>query len=235
MTVNWGALQQPNVLGALQQGMEYGREVKRRSVEESALAAYAQNPDDPQSVNALLPVNPGLGMRLAEQQQARARQTQVAELAPAALNGDQQAQMRLWGIDPDLASKFDARAYKRAEEGIGAIGNAAFRIAQLPEEQRPQAWDEAVGALSQQFPELGQYRGRYSPQSLNAILDQTGMTPKLQEATRPSYMAVPAGGTLVNTRDPAALSGVGSAPAQVDWTQFKPVGGAPSQGGAPFP
>ncbi|KQM58795.1 MULTISPECIES: hypothetical protein [unclassified Sphingomonas] len=196
MAIDWSLLQTPNVGGMLQAGIQQGREQRRQVESENALAAYAQNPGDPNAENALVAYMPQLGLRVRDQRIAQERTTQIGQIAQQAAGGDKAAQQQLWGLDPEMASRFDGVQRKKMDEEMGAIGQAAYRISLLPPDQRPQAWDSAVEGLSQRFPEMAQYRGRYSEQSLNAVLDQTGMSKGVVEARQPKYTSVPQGGYL---------------------------------------
>jgi hypothetical protein len=148
---------------------------------------------------------PQLGLRVRDQRIAQERTTQIGQIAQQAAGGDKAAQQQLWGLDPEMASRFDGVQRKKMDEEMGAIGQAAYRISLLPPDQRPQAWDSAVEGLSQRFPEMAQYRGRYSEQSLNAVLDQTGLAKDALEARQPKYAVVPKGGGLsdINSLSPS--------------------------------
>jgi hypothetical protein len=131
-----------------------------------------------------------------------------------AAGGDRGAQAELAGIDLDAWDKITDNDRARVEQSTTAVGQAALRISQLPEAERPAAWDAAVDQLSTRFPDIAQYKGRYSPEALASAIDQAKLVNDFISLSRPSYQAIPEGGTLVNTRDPAAvqtyMQGMGS-------------------------
>lgn len=87
------------------------------------------------------------------------------------------------------------------------LGNAALRISALPEEQRAAAWDSAIKEGERQgYAGLSQAAGSYSPDTLNGALARASMTKDALSAGKPDYQVVPEGGSLVNMRDPKALS-----------------------------
>lgn len=208
--IDYNALRSPNIAGAFQQGFEGGREMKRQQMEQNALAAYAQNPSDPGSTNALLGVNPRLAIQLQGQQREQMQQQQVSQLTQAAAGGDRAAQQQLWGLAPEIAAKLDTNQRQMLDQGMKAIGSAAYEVALMPPEQRAAAWDRRIAFLAQSYPEIAKYRGQYSPENLQGVLAQTGMTEKVMEAMQPRYQAIPEGGTLVNTRDPRAVAQFGT-------------------------
>lgn len=67
-SIDWGLLRPTDVGNAFQQGMEHGRGRARQQKVESALSAFAQNPDDAGAVNALMSVDFDKGVRAQEWQ-----------------------------------------------------------------------------------------------------------------------------------------------------------------------
>jgi len=212
MPVDWSLLQTGNPAGAFQAGLESGREWKRGQVTQSALAAYAANPTDRSALAQLVAADPRY-LPLQRQAAEDERTAMVGRVAQSAANGDRQAQYRLWGLDPSVAAKIGDREHAQLDNGMKAVGQAAYRIALLPPEQRPAAWDQSIDALSANFPQLAQYKGGYSDQALNGVLDQTGQTDAVFKARAPEYVAVPDGGRLINKNplspgfDPSAGGG----------------------------
>lgn len=225
--INWNLLQPTDVGNAFQQGVETGRARKREGEMQNALGAYAQDPNE-QNLNALIPyAGPDQAFKIVEQRQRMA--------------ADQQKQ-----------------SAAKLADGKKAVGQVALQIANLPQQQQAQAWDRGIDYLvGQGYDGLAQFRGRYSPESLRGVLAESGLAQEYQNATKPSYMAIPEGGTLVNTRDAAAVAQFGApapgdGPARIanpaDYQALAPgaqyiapdgsvrrKGGAPSQGGATFP
>jgi hypothetical protein len=205
---DFSILQPVNFAGAALAGYQAGRAIRQDNEREGALQGYLANPEDDVSISRLAAADPSLGIPLMERRKKAARDKQVGELAARAAQGDEQAAIELWQLDTELASRFDDRSRKQIEEGTKAIGNAAYRIALLPEDQQPAAWDMAVDALAPTYPGVGKYKGQYSPENLNALLDQTGMSEKVIEARRPRYQAVAPGGSIQNTNPLAGPVGM---------------------------
>ena len=206
---DFSILRQPDFFGAALAGYQAGRTIRQDNEREGALQGYLANPEDEVSINRLAAADPGLGIPLMERRKKAQIQRQIGELAARASQGDEQAAMELWQVDPDLASRFDDRTRKQLDEGMKAIGQAAYRISLLPDpRERAVAWDQSIDALSQTYPGVAKYKGQYSDANLNAILDQTGMTQKVDEARQPRYQAVAPGGSVQNTNPRAGPVGM---------------------------
>lgn len=95
---------------------------------------YAQNPNDPNALNALAPFKPDY---VVQQKQALAEQDRKQKLEYAA---------------------------RRTE----VIGQAAMFA------DDPQKWDAVIDQLSQQFPDLAQYKGKFSPETRAAAISAAG-------------------------------------------------------------
>lgn len=170
--------QMPDAGNAFLQGFQNGRAMRRQRDEDNALSVFAQNPSDPGAVNALLAVNPQLGLRLGEYQRDSERRNVMGRLfnAPAAapeatdqlvdpqrlpprtdgLTLNQEALRELYRIDPESAlqvqkSVFDAdRAqFDAMRKNSDVIASAAFRLRQVPVEQRPAEFQAIAPMLAQ--------------------------------------------------------------------------------------
>jgi hypothetical protein len=212
----------PDFTQAALAGFEAGNALRRRNEREGALQGYLQNPDDETSIQRLAGADPALGLPLIEQRKERERKRMIGDLAARAAQGDHDAAIQLWQEDTDLASRFDDKHRKQVDEGTKAIGNAALYVNSLPEAERPRAWQAQVGELSRSFPELSRFADQYSPENLQAVLAQTGMTNQSLQNGRERFMAGPAGGTLVNINDPDAVASFGG--------QQSPQAGGPKPG-----
>lgn len=261
---DFSILQTPNFAQAALGGYQAGQEIGRQRRSEAALKGYIDNPDDPAALSGLITANPELGLRERARLEQRAKQTRIGDLARRAAAGDHDAAVELWSEDSDLASKFDARTQDQLKQGTEAVGNAAVRIALLPDNEIPAAADQAIDALAGTFPNLARFKGAIKTRAdLDAILDQTGMTQKVIELRSPKYQAIVPGGRMENTNPYANVSGQprggdpssgggGVPPEAVEYLRQNPslksqfdqkygqgaadqvLGGAPSQGGAPF-
>lgn len=156
---------------AFMAGMERGRAAREEQEVRGALSAYATNPDDPRAFETLARWKPELAISIRADRSKREQEARQADLQRRAAQGDRGAQAELWGLAPEIADKLSDNQRQELTQRVGAIGNAALRIAQLPPEQRPQAWDAAVEQLSRDYPELAEYRGQYSDEMLNSAID----------------------------------------------------------------
>lgn len=186
-------------------GLDRGRAEREDREVKGALSAYAMNPDDPQVFEQLARYRPDFAIQIREDQTKRAQAAHMADLQRRAATGDRSAKAELAGIDLDAWDKIDDNERQATTERASVIGQAALRISQLPPEQRPQAWDQAIDQLAPRYPELAEYKGRYSEEALMSAIDQAGKVNDFFDLERPRYQAIPEGGTLVNTSDPAAV------------------------------
>lgn len=193
---------------AFQEGLEHGKAQREEREVRGALADYVTNPDDPRAFRTLAQYRPEIAMQVRQDQQKRARDAQVADLQRRAATGDRAAQAELWGIAPDTADKIGDNHRAELQQRIDAIGQAALRIEQMPAAERPAAWDAAVDQLSATYPEVAEYKGRYSEEALMSAIDTAHLVSEHFNLTRPNYTALPPGAKLVNTRDPAAVASV---------------------------
>lgn len=71
--IDWSLLGPPVNYGEkFMQGMEAGRQIVKQRDQQNALAAFAQNPDDPRAAAAMMGVDPRLGFQLYSDQRERA-------------------------------------------------------------------------------------------------------------------------------------------------------------------
>ena len=257
--INWGILRPVDIGGAFNQGVEAGRQRRAESALDEQFRTMAQNPNAPVS-NDLLRFAPQQAYQLSQQQRQQQKADKERDVKVRAAKGDKAAIAELAGIDWDAwtkISKADKDAIKARND---YMGNAALRISQAPEAQRPQLWDAAVQqGVQLGYSDLASFQGQYSPQSLEALIANSGQVAKLFELERPSYMAPVDGAPLINVKDPAAVNawnggGQASAPVKVTTidearalppgTRFidpngvertVPGGGAASNGGSTFP
>ncbi len=75
MTINWGALQTPNVGGMFMAGLDDGRQRRAAGETQAALSALARDPSNPEAMGVLSQYNPQLAMRMQDHQ----RETQLAD------------------------------------------------------------------------------------------------------------------------------------------------------------
>lgn len=227
-----------NVLGAFQAGQQTRRENEARN----ALSALAMNPGDQQAMGNLAQANPQAAFamqdRFAQQraaQQQAERENLVRTLTSRAAQGDDKALVALWAEDPAMAMKLDDRQAGMMADGYEYIAQAALAIDQLPEEQRAAAWDQYVDrGVQMGLDGLERFRGQYSPQALQAAVAKAGSMGDLLGNRQPKYMAIPQGGTLVDTRNPEAVQQFAPQPYNpAEWEVVEE--GSAGNGGGGFP
>lgn len=216
--INWGMLPNNSFQNALGMGIQMGQEVRARQdmkEQRNALAAFATNPNEETAV-AAAQYQPGAVMGWQERQAEAERAGRIQTVAQAAYAGDNQALAELFTLDPNLWTKLDGRQQETMKNATSYMGQAAFRIGQLPEDQRPAAWQAAVAQAEQGGMDIPAYLEGYSPEVLSSAIDRAKLTENYIQRFDPKYMAVPEGDTLVDTRNPAAVSqfGAGGAPQQ---------------------
>lgn len=200
LDINWNALQAPDIGGAFNAGMQAGQQRRREMETDNALRALIANPDDPNVVGDLARYDPGMAYKVQGQQAQSQRAAAEQRARVGAVRGDPQALEELAGINFDDYLKLDERSRKSYEEGIETIANVAL-MADTPEE-----WDAVARQLAQADPEFGKYVGRFDLRE--SVIAQAGQAKEFIAQNQPRYQVIPEGGTLVNTRDPAALAQV---------------------------
>ena len=214
MEINWGALQGGGFQGALAQGLQlgqYARQQKDQRDGRNALAAFVANPSQ-ETAAAIAPYNPELAYKYGQDQRAAAAQQAENGLVQRALGGDSAALDQLATVNFDKWKGLSAEVKAQTKAQSEIYGQAALDLLQVPYAQRR----DRVIAYSQRFPEIRQQIEEiaYLPEAeqetaLRAVVIEAQMVGKLHDMERPSYQAIPEGGTLVNTRDPAAVQQFG--------------------------
>ncbi len=186
--VNFG-LGQNNALSYFQFGQQMGQQSREKQ-------------DQRELRNALATVSGGQSSSLVAGDQTT-KQTDAAMRTIMQLNP--QLGMKLSNDRREQQQHGDAEMAK-------AIGQATLDVMNRPVKQRAAAWDAYVDHFAQTNPKAVQYKGKFNDQLGLSILAETGLTQEYQKSQQPSYMAIPEGGTLVNTRDPSAVSQFGAPP-----------------------
>lgn len=213
-----------NFNAMLMDPMQLGENVRNAilmGAQQRAFGDYAKNPSMG-AAQGVAGLNPGLGMQLMDREDKRAAEAakqeqamRAQELQRRAAAGDKTALLELAGLDINAWNTIGDNERQQTNDRIDYIGNAALQISQLPPDQRPRAWDMAINqGVQMGFSDLAQYRGQYSEEALNGVLAQAGMIKDALGLAEPKYMAVPPGGTLVNTRSPQAVQQFGAQPQQ---------------------
>lgn len=173
--------------------------------------------------------DPQTFMRLQTQQREQAQAQRQTDVRQRAAQGDPAAMAELAGFDLTAFRGLNSDQQAEATREATTLGNAAIDILNRPEEQRGQVFNAYIDQLLPQMPELAQYRNLPADQLepiLRSAVARAEMMPRLIDQERPSYQAIPAGGTLVNTRDPAAVASFGQQTDQPAQPVSRAVGGA---------
>lgn len=253
-------LMDPREIGAgVQQAFQAGRAQRAETETRNALSQLVTDPMNTQSMATLARYSPQDAMAMQERQRGiqadeqKAQQQQMQQqLMRAAVGGDQAAMNELAVQNLDAWKTLGAEQRNQVKVETELFGNAAMDILNRPPEQRAQAVQAYAQQLGQQYPEVMQI-AQLPPDQLEAALRsaiaEAGMVKQMIELERPDYMAIPAGGTLVDTRNPQAVQQFGEGPqpgAVEDGYRFRggdpanpqnweKVGGTAGNGGGGFP
>jgi hypothetical protein len=193
-------LQYTNIAGnaqnALLQGMQVGDAMRqRREAQERQKAtdeAYkGLMKGDTNAVNALANV-PGAAADAYKLQQGQQQRQTYADVASGRAPAT-----ALAAINWDDYAALNKQQAEIAKQNVETIGNLAMLA------DTPQKWDQTIDQLGPQF---AQYKGQFGQRE--AIIARAGEAKAFLEQQAPKYQVIPEGGTLVNTRDPAALQQV---------------------------
>lgn len=209
--INWNALQSFDIGGAFNQGMQAGQQQRRERAIDDAYRGLIANPNDPGVVNALAQYDPRAAYQISGQQRQSQQAAAEAAARQGAVRGDPQALEELAGFNIDDYLKLDKRSQDEYKQGIDTVGQLAL-MADTPEE-----WDDTVNQLAQANPEFQKYKGRFDLRE--SVIAQAGQAKEFIDQQQPKYQVIPEGGTLVNTRDPAALAQVAGQNAAAPPTQ----------------
>ena len=213
--VNWALGQGPNAFErAFEQGFqraEYSRQRREQESQRNALAAYATNPSDV-NFNALASALPEFAIQERGRRDQAAQAQMEQDMRRRAAMGDPAAMSQLAGIDTSAWNTLNSAQRQRFGEIADISSNVAQRVLELPPEQQAGAWQQQMTLLAQRYPELGEYANQYSPEFLQSTIAEAGDYRAWAQSQQPDYMAIPEGGTLVNTRNPQAVQSFQGAP-----------------------
>lgn len=185
-----------NAQNALLQGMQTGEALRQRKEQrerEVALDKAYQGmiAGDQTAVNALAAI-PGMGKDAYTLQQGQNERQIRADVAAGRAPAT-----ALAAINWDDYANLSKQQADIAKQNVETIGNLALMA------DTPQKWDATIDQLGPQF---AQYKGQFAQRE--AIIARAGEAKAFLEQQAPKYQVIPEGGTLVNTRDPAALQQV---------------------------
>lgn len=207
--INWGLAAPVNVGNALLAGVEQGRALRREADTQSALGAYAQTPSL-ETANALIAVDPRLGMQARQQQIGMDKAAQERAAVAAATSGSAGEHQSVgalvkMGVPYETARQINDDHIKQVGQAADFLGQVGLRVTTAPEAQRPQVWRDAVSQAQALGIPVPPEFAEYSPAALDGVLSASEQMKEAIGLTDPKYQAVPQGGGLVNTRDPNAV------------------------------
>ncbi len=159
--IRWDLMQSVDVGGAFNRGMEIGTAMRERRDQRNALNLYASNPMG--AINALMPVNPDMAMRLADDNRANEKAKQEASFRQGAatyIGADGDAAdaefARLVEIDPMAAMKIKSVKRDEALERLKGV-DAAYDIAiqHLGSVADDAGYQSVLGAVEARLQPLG--------------------------------------------------------------------------------
>lgn len=235
MEINWGLLQPVDIGGNFHAGFQMGQQLVEKERMKSALAAYAQDPTNPQVQNALASLSPQFAMHLG---QSRAEETSRMDERKriggvlSRYDADPAGARReaLESGDIDLAKQLDALG----EDGRKKLGDMykgaaplAYQALKLPYEQR-KAYIETIKPQLKAFGWDDSHLVDFDPTDANLQgIVQSNMT--LEQAMgrdKISYVPVNEGARLVpfdaTGRPVTTDAGAAQAPAQPAATHSEP-------------
>jgi hypothetical protein len=242
--INWGILRPVDVGGEMQRGYEQGRQ--RHA--ENALSQYAQNPNDPKSLNALAKYAPQQALQVRQQQAAAAKAAQgeqrdemliMGKLLDSATdeasyqNGLQVAQR--YGIDVAGAPpNFDPNWVNQQKMLVNAFGENKDKLPMIVQELQAAGYEPGTPEFIEQI------RGTLKARNTVAVPFGPGggaaAYDKVNGITTPLVIPNSGQGQVGQVvAQPKVLDGVTYYPtADGQWTTDAPTGGQPEGGQSPF-
>lgn len=212
--INWGAANNGGFQNALAMGMQMGaqaRQAREKREERNALAAYAKDPSE-QNFAGLADVRPDLAIQQRGQMQAQQQEARLNELTQRALSGDPGALDELASVNFDRWKSVSTEQRTAAAAESKQYANAALDVLSLPPEQRAgRLVGYAQSFQSNEIARIAQLPTDQQEAALRAAVAEGEMIDRLIRMERPDYMAIPEGGTLVDTNNPAAVAQFGGA------------------------
>lgn len=209
----WGPGASAGFQNALTMGMQMGaqaRQARDQRNERNALAAYAKDPSET-NFGGLADVRPDLAIQERGRMQEQRQQEALQGLTGRALQGDPDALDELARVSFDRWKSIDTQQRQVAAREAEVNANAALDVLSYPPEQRGariMGYAQQLG--SQDIARIAQLPPDQQEAALRAAVAEGQMVERLIRMERPDYMAIPAGGTLVDTNNPAAVSQFGS-------------------------
>lgn len=187
-------LMNPAAIGAdVQNAFEVGREKMKQQQTESALSAYAANPEDPMAFQAVAKYAPKFAIQIGADRRQQEAAAALAAKRVAVASGQAPAS-DLAGVDWDGYRQMTKDQAEIAKQNVDTIGQMALLA------DTPQEWDATIDKLG---PEFAQYKGRFDLRE--TVIARAGQVKEFLAQNEPKYMAAPEGAGLINVKDPNAV------------------------------
>lgn len=165
----------------------------KQGQETRALTDYARDPSTG-NLNALAPFKPEFvaQQKLAQQaeQKKMASENMVRDVTARAVQGDPEARSQLAYYNSELYLKLGDAQKKQVDTAMNTIGQYAFNILQLPEQQQGPALQQALQSLQAQGMDTSKFQlTGNTRQDLMSALAQSGQLDKWESFSQPKYQA----------------------------------------------
>lgn len=194
MAIEWNLLNVPNIGETFSNAYKQGQENR-------ALTDYARAPDNMNALNALAPFKPDYVVQqkqaMAQQAAKQQQEAKIHELTTRAVQGDPQARSELAYYNSDLYLKLGDAQKKQVDGIMHTIGQQAFNILQLPEEQQPAALQTALQTLQAQGVDTSQFKMTGNvKQDLLSALAQSGQLDNWEQFSQIKYQPIGEAGLM---------------------------------------
>lgn len=194
MSVDWRLGLSPDVTGNAFGAFMQGQQAQEADKAKNAMTAYVTNPN-PENLNALAPYQPQLVLQQKQAEQEKAAKAAEAKLIGDALTGNPEARKQLAYTNSEMYLKLDDRQKKAVDGMMDNIGQTAFKILQLPEDQQNAALDQAIAGFKANGIDTSSFvRTGNAKNDLMVALAVSGQLDKYEKFAQPNYVPVGEGG-----------------------------------------
>jgi hypothetical protein len=162
----------------------------RQKKQSNALSAYISDPDNPETYNALAEFAPQVAIGEIDARRKRQQAARTGALVTSASKGDKGSMDQLAALDVDTWLKLSDDQRKTLETQGKIFGDAALFA------DDPQKWDATIDALASRFPNIAQYKGKFSPALRASVIAEAGKVKELIDQSKIDYKVVPEGGSI---------------------------------------
>ena len=193
--VNWNLGLAQDVGGNAFASFQKGQEQRRVDEGRNALTGYVTNPND-DTLKALAPHQPEFVLAQKQKQQQQAQEQEERQIIGDALTNPDpaikaQARQRLAYTNSELYMKLDENQRKAVGEQMKSIGQLAFNLLQLPDDQIGPATDNALANMQTQGFDTSGFKRTGNPrQDLLTVLATTGQLDEWEKFSQPRYVPV---------------------------------------------